>query len=213
MYNFFVMRSLPIKGYSLTLVLILVFYMNAISQTEKFSSRLYFPGGIGINIPSGDEQASVKSGFSLITAMEYRPKYTNAIFFRFNYDALSNSYKNHLNKIPTNVTEGKLSASFFMLGAGYRRQLNGISVFALLQPGYNISSYNLVTPNSSGFSVTNVSDNHAAIKISAGVEYYIAPHFALVIEPGFYHLFEQHRAYILNPNYVSYSIGFTTTLF
>ncbi len=202
-----------IKKACLIFLLVLFFAFKAICQTEGLSSRFYFPGGIGINIPSGDEQTSLKSGFTLNTAIEYRPTYTNAIFFRFNYDALSNRYKSFLNQIPTNVTRGKLAADFFMLGAGYRRKLNKVSIYALLQPGYNTSSYNIVTSDQSGVSVGNVSSNHLSTKISVGLEYYIVPHFALVFEPGYYHLFKTRSAYILNPDYVSYNIGFTTTLF
>ncbi|ASU36611.1 outer membrane beta-barrel protein [Mucilaginibacter xinganensis] len=202
-----------IKKYFLTALCLLAFLINANCQTEKFTSRLYFPGAIGINIPSGDQQTSIRSGFTLNTAMEYRPQYTNAIFFRFNYDALTNHYKSILSQLPTNVTSGKLSAAFFMVGAGYRRKLNGISVYGLIQPGYNSSGYDAVTNNSSGVAVNSISRNYPALKISAGIEYYLAPHFALVMETGYYHLFEHSRTYILNPDYVSYSIGFTTTLF
>lgn len=182
-------------------------------QTEKFTSRIFFPGLVGINIPSGDEQTSIKSGYSIVTAIEYRPKYTNNIFFRFNYDALSNKYKSFAYQVPTNVTQGKLSANFFLLGVGYRRHVNGIGIYALFQPGLSASSYNTVTNTTNGISVGNISNHHPAFKFSTGIEYYIVPHFALVAEPSFYHLIQNHNGVILNPNYLSYSIGFTTTLF
>jgi hypothetical protein len=196
-----------------TLCFMLVFVQHSIGQTEKFSSRIFFPGLVGLNIPSGDEQTSIKSGFSLVTAIEYRPVYTNHIFFRFNYDALSNKYKSFAYQVPTNVTQGKLSANFFLLGVGYRRQVSGIGIYALLQPGLNTSSYNTVVNSTNGVSVGSISNSHVSFKFSTGIEYYIVPHFALVIEPSFYHLLPNHNGITLNPNYLSYNIGFTTTLF
>ena len=196
----------------ITVFFIFGFVFSAACQTEKFTSRIYFPGMVGINIPSGDEQTSMRSGFSLATALEYRPTYTNALFFRFNYDALSNKYKSFAYQVPTNVTEGKLSANFFLLGVGYRRHVSGIGIYALLQPGLNTSNYNNVINRTDGIYVGNVSNNHFSFKFSTGIEYYIVPHFALVAEPAFYHLFENHNRFIINPNYISYNIGFTTTL-
>jgi hypothetical protein len=114
------MISNKLKKIAFVIALVLRFALPAACQTETFASRIYFPGAIGINILSGDEQTSMRSGFSLVTAIEYRPKYTNAIFFRFNYDALSNKYNSFASQIPTNVTQGKLTANFFMLGLGYR---------------------------------------------------------------------------------------------
>jgi hypothetical protein len=189
------------------------FMLSGFCQEEKFTSRIYFPGLIGLNMPSGDEQTSIKPGFSLVTAIEYRPTYANSIFFRFNYDALSNQYKSFAYQVPTNVTQGNLYANFFMLGIGYRRKVNGIGIYALLQPGLNTSNYNTVSNTASGLSVGSISNNHFAFKFSTGIEYYIVPHFALVAEPGFYHLFPNHNGVSLNSNYLSYNIGFTTTLF
>lgn len=196
-----------------TILMILGFALTAACQTEKFSSRIYFPGYVGLNIPSGDEQTSMRPGFSLNTAVEYRPVYTNAVFIRFNYDALSNKYTSAPSQIPTNVTQGKLNANFFMLGVGYRHAMGRWAAYVLGQPGFNISGYSSASYNSTGISIGNVSSDHPAMKFSAGFEYYIVPHFALVAEPGFYHLFDIRHTAILNPNYLSYNIGFTTTLF
>ncbi|WP_161964424.1 outer membrane beta-barrel protein [Mucilaginibacter endophyticus] len=201
------------KTYLSLLAVLLGMTLHVNAQTEKFTSRLYFPGGVGVNIPSGDEQVSMKRGSVLNTAVEYRPTYINAVFFRFNYDALNNKYKSKAGEVPTNVTEGKLSAGFLLLGVGYRRKLNRLGIYALLQPGYNSSGYNNTSVNSNGITVGSVSTKHPAVKIAAGLEYYIVPHFALVLEPAYYHLYKARSQYILNPDYVSYSIGFTTTLF
>lgn len=198
---------------SLLILFFITATLSAFCQQERFASRIYFPGLIGINIPSGDEQVSMRSGFSLLTAIEYRPTYAGPLFLRFNYDALSNKYKSLASQIPTNVTRGKLTASFFLLGMGYRRHINNFGIYALFQPGLNSSGYNTASANETGVSVGVISSNHLAYKISAGFEYYIVPHFALVAEPAFYHLFNNRTAQILNPNYISYNIGFTTTLF
>jgi len=188
--------------------------MTAHGQTENLSSRFYFPGLIGMGVPSGDEQTSMKTGFTLNTACEYRPVYANSYFFRFNYDNISNKYYNMDSPIPTNVKRGKLSSNFFLLGVGYRRKFQRIGAYLLLQPGYNISNYTVVDYSSnSTLAIGNASSNHFSGKLCGGVEYYIVPHFALVFEPAYYHLFPGNNSYILNPNYISYNIGFTTTLF
>jgi opacity protein-like surface antigen len=197
----------------ITVLLTIGVVLSGLCQSEKFSSRIYFPGSIGLNIPSGDEQTSVKAGFSLTTAIEYRPRYTNNVFFRFNYDALSNNYKSFANQVPTNVTQGKLSADFFLLGIGYRRQVTKIGIYALFQPGLNTSSYSTATNGATGVTVGSISTNHFSFKFSTGVEYYVVPHFALVAETAFYHLMKNQSYTPLNPNYISYNIGFTTTLF
>lgn len=189
--------------------------MIAHAQTENISSRFYFPGLIGIGVPSGDEQTSMKTGTTLNTACEYRPVYINSYFFRFNYDDISNRYYTLNSPIPTNVKRGKLSSNFFLLGAGYRRKFQRIGAYILLQPGYNVSNYTVVNYNkiNSTIEIGSSSIDHFSGKLCGGIEYYIVPHFALVFEPAYYHLFPGNNSYILNPNYISYNIGFTTTLF
>ncbi len=197
----------------LIILLSLTFGQTALCQIEKFPSRIFFPGAIGFNVPSGDEQTSMRSGVSLLTAIEYRPQYINDIFFRFNYDALSNKYQNPANPIPTNVTQGKLSADFFLLGVGYRHSIGKYAIYALGQPGFNLSSYSTASYNLTGITIGKTSSYNPAFKVSMGIEYYIVPHFALLIESGFYHSFETNHKIIQNPNYISYNLGFTTTLF
>ena len=196
-----------------TLLLLLIFLGGAVAQNEPVTSRLYFPGLIGIGIPSGDDQTSMQSGFSLNTAVEYRPIYADAVFFRFNYDNISSHYNNLAQPIPTNINHGKLSANFFLLGAGYRQKIDRLGVYFVAQPGYSNSVYDLVYSNASGFALSNTNSDHFSAKATMGVEYYIVPHFALVLEPSYYHIFKTSRGFVLNPNYVCYSVGFTTTLF
>jgi hypothetical protein len=194
--------------------LLMLCSMIAHGQTENLSSRFYFPGLIGMGVPAGDEQTSMKTGFALNTACEYRPVYVNSYFFRFNYDNISNKYYNLDSPIPTNVKRGKLSSNFFLLGVGYRRKFQRLGAYLLLQPGYNISNYTVVNYNTnSSIAIGNASTNHFSGKLCGGIEYYIVPHFALVFEPAYYHLFPGNNSYVMNPNYISYNIGFTTTLF
>jgi len=188
-------------------------HLLVMAQQENLASRFFFPGLIGIGVPSGDEQTSMKSGFAINTALEYRPTYTNAFFYRLNFDNISNKYFDNTSLIPTNVKYGKLNTDFFMLGAGYRRKFKTISAYFLLQPGYNISTYNQVGAYQSTLAINTVSKGYFSEKAAIGIEYYIVPHFALIMEPAYYHIFPIHSAYILNPNYLSYNIGFTTTLF
>jgi len=201
------------KGVFFTLIMLWLFFSRAAAQNEPVTSRLYFPGLIGIGIPSGDEQTSIQSGFALNTAVEYRPVYADAVFFRFNYDNITNHYNNLVQPIPTNINHGKLSANFFLLGAGYRQKIDRLGVYVLAQPGYSNSVYDVVATTATGISLSNTNSDHFSAKAAMGIEYYIVPHFALVLEPSYYHIFKTSRGFVLNPNYVSYSVGFTTTLF
>jgi hypothetical protein len=135
-----------------------------LAQTEKFTSRLYFPGGIGYNLVNSDAGGiAFKNGVSLNTGAEYRPKYINAIFFRFNYDILNSGYTNN-NIINTNVTNGKFTSNCFILGAGYRASYKGIGIYGLLQSGIISHGYEKVTslPNNE-ITVSNATQ-HNAIK-------------------------------------------------
>jgi hypothetical protein len=194
-------------------LIILTGYVNSYGQTENVASRFFFPGMVGVGIPSGDDQTSMRTGFALNTALEYRPVYTNSYFYRFNFDNISNQYYANSVKVPTNVKYGKMNTDFFLLGAGYRRKLKLLSLYFLIQPGYNISNYEVVGSLNTAYSIKSISRHYFSEKMSVGAEYYIVPHFALVFEPSYYHLFSLNSASILNPNYVSINIGFTTTLF
>lgn len=185
--------------------------LNALAQKEPFTSRIYFPGLIGINIPAGNSgRLPVKNGFTLNTAIEYRPLYANAIFFRFNYDALSNNYQDNNALFPTNVVQGKVHTNFFNLGAGYRFKRKKIGLYALLQPGVSIKSFDRVTNRPGGYALTQVTNKRFNLKFTTGVEYYIALHFALIAEPCYYAVSSKKSH---SSSVAGFSIGFTTTLF
>lgn len=197
--------------------MVLIYFLTLAStkllaQTEKFTSRFYFPGGIGYNVVNSDAGGiAFKNGFSLNTGAEYRPKYITAIFYRFNYDVLNSGYTNN-NIINTNVTNGKFTSNCFILGAGYRANYIGIGIYGLLQPGIISHGYEKVTslPNNE-ITVSNATQHNAILKAGVGVEYYIVPHFALVLEPSYYQNLSSKTN--LTPSYFNINIGFTTTLF
>lgn len=183
-----------------------------LAQTEKFTSRLYFPGGIGYNAVNSDANGiAFKNGISLNTGAEYRPKYINAVFYRFNYDVLNSSYT-HNSFINTNVSNGKFTSNCFVLGAGYRMSYKGIGLYSLVQPGLINHGYDKVTYLSNNeLTVSSATQHNAIIKLAAGVEYYIVPHFALVLEPSYYQNLSNKSN--LTPSFFNINIGFTTTLF
>ncbi|NHA02421.1 porin family protein [Mucilaginibacter sp. HC2] len=183
------------------------------AQTESVTSRIYFPGSIGLNLPFDDSRLHLKNGTILTTALEYRPVDGNAIFIRFNYDAIHNHYQQVYSNSPTNVNTGKLSADIFSLGLGYRRKAGSIKLFGILQPGLAINSYDRVNFNPETISIDQISRHHLSIKLTSGIEYYLAEHFALTLESSYFYLSPRGNYKLLNPSSLNFNIGFTTTLF
>jgi hypothetical protein len=196
-------------------LLLLLTGNKLLAQTEKFTSRFYFPGGIGYNLVNSDASGiAFKNGISLNTGAEYRPKYINAVFYRFNYDILNSGYTNNnfINTNVTNVTNGKFSSNCFVLGAGYRLAYKGLGFYGLLQPGIINHGYEKVTSLvNNEITVSSATQHNAILKAGVGVEYYIVPHFALVLEPSYYQNLSSKNN--LTPSYFNINIGFTTTLF
>ncbi|MDN3582240.1 outer membrane beta-barrel protein [Mucilaginibacter flavus] len=186
---------------------------NSYAQTESFMSKIYFPGAVGVSIPFGGLDESVKRGLMLNTALEVRPTAGDALFYRFNYDAITNHYQQVYSNSPTNVNNGKLSSSIFSLGVGYRKKAGLVKLFALLQPGIAINSYDKVTDKDGAITINQVTRRHFSMKLSGGIEYYLAEHFALTFEPSYFYLSPRNSYKLLNPQSVNFSFGFTTTLF
>ena len=109
------------RRFILLTAIVIMGITKSYAQVEDVSSRFYFPGSIGICFPISNGYIRLNNGLSINTAIEYRPTYSNDVFFRIDYDALSNSYTSHLQDIPTNIVQGKLSTGFLVAGAGYRR--------------------------------------------------------------------------------------------
>ncbi|WP_295719511.1 outer membrane beta-barrel protein [Mucilaginibacter sp.] len=181
---------------------------------NSIMSKFYFPGQLGLSFPHVDDQKlNLKKGFMLTTALEFRPVDGNALFIRFNYDAITNHYQEVYLNSPTNVNTGKLSSSIFSLGLGYRHKAGIFKLFGLLQPGLGINNYDKVNFNTETITVEQVSRRHLSFKITAGAEYYLAEHFALTIEPSYFYLSPRGNYRLLNPQSLNLSLGFTTTLF
>jgi hypothetical protein len=194
--------------------LLLIINCNKSYGQNSVMSKFYFPGQLGLSFPYDDDQKlNLKKGFMLTTALEFRPVDGNALFIRFNYDAITNHYQEVYLNSPTNVNTGKLSSSIFSLGLGYRHKAGIFKLFALLQPGLGINNYDKVNFNTATISVEQVSRRHLSFKITAGAEYYLAEHFALTIEPSYFYLSPRGNYRLLNPQSLNLSLGFTTTLF
>jgi hypothetical protein len=194
--------------------LLLIINCNKGYGQNSVMSKFYFPGQLGLSYPYDDDQKlNLKKGFMLTTALEFRPVDGNALFIRFNYDAITNHYQEVYLNSPTNVNTGKLSSSIFSLGLGYRHKAGIFKLFGLLQPGLGINNYDKVNFNTQTISVEQVSRRHLSFKITAGAEYYLAEHFALTIEPSYFYLSPRGNYRLLNPQSLNLSLGFTTTLF
>ena len=195
------------------LFIFLVFFtIEAFSQTETITSRFYFPGMVGVNLHLYDQHQHYKRGFVLNTAMEYRPE-NKDLFFRFNYDGLSSNYKSDAGLYrQTNVQSGTLHVNYFIAGLGYRKKTNGIGWYFLAQTGLEQRNYDQVAGSTAGYIVNQVSKKQMGFKLAGGFEYYLAQHFALVAEPAYYPNITYHR-YSSSSGNLTFSIGFTTTLF
>jgi len=180
---------------------------------ESVTSKFYFPALIGVGIPLDNDNTVLKHGSILNTALEFRPVYVNAFFFRLNYDALNNSYVSPIINLPTNVVRGKVSATFFLAGGGYRWQFRNLGIYALLQPGLGIRNFNKAIVTNDGVFINNVTNDSFSTKTSVGFEYYIVKHFALIAEPSFYKLYSGRGFNNTHSQVSSLSIGITTTLF
>jgi hypothetical protein len=157
-------------------------------QGNSITAKFYFPGQVGISFPFGNPNLNLNKGFMLTTAFEFRPAENNSVFYRFNYDAVSNHYQQVYSNSPTNVNAGKLSSTIFSLGVGYRHRDGLLGLFGLIQPGIATNNYDKVNFDQQNISINQVSRRHASLKLSAGVEYYLAEHFALTFEPSYFYL-------------------------
>ncbi|WP_183560434.1 outer membrane beta-barrel protein [Mucilaginibacter sp. SP1R1] len=198
---------------SLFCILAAGLFTKAYGQDESFTSKIYFPGSIGLSLPFDNSRLNLKNGTILTTALEYRPVNGDALFIRFNYDAIHNHYQQVYLNSPTNVNTGKLSTSIFSLGVGYRARAGIIRLFGILQPGLAINSYDRVNFNPQAISIDQISRRHLSVKLTGGMEYYLAEHFALTFESSYFYLSPRGNYRLLNPQSLNFSIGFTTTLF
>lgn len=202
-------------------LLLFIFFMSAFlvayaqddftyTRNEKFTSRLYFPGSIGIDTHFNGTELNYKTGIVINTGAEYRPDFT-PIFFRFDYDAITSRYTGNTNAdLPTNVKNGTLHLNYFVTGLGYRKRSKLLGWYTVIQAGLEQRTYDRAIVNTYGYTINQISKKTLGVKLSTGGEYYVAEHFALVLEPAYYPGSTQHGS--SNKSF-SLSIGFTTTLF
>jgi hypothetical protein len=186
---------------------------TATAQTEDVSDRFYFPGSIGLSVPFRNAHTHLNDGLVVNTAVEYRPLYTNAVFFRIEYDALNNNYSSYLTMVPTNIVQGKLSTDFLIGGIGYRHQFGRWDIYGLMEPGLGIHSFERAISTANGVLLNSVTTNAFAIKADAGIEYYIKRHFAAVVDPSYYKLFSHNGFNASHSRFLGLNIGITTTIF
>jgi len=185
----------------------------AYAQTGKISSRFYFPGLIGTDFQSNRASATYKKGLLLNTAAEYRPDDTLAFFYRFNFDGITNKYNTNAVDLPTNVKGGSQHHTYLLIGPGYRKKYRNISWYAAFQPGVSIRNYDEVVKDGSSYVVSSFNKNNLSVKITGGFEYYLAPHFALIMEAARYQNSFPNHPVSFNNSEMAISFGFTTTLF
>lgn len=197
----------------LLMAIVIAAVTNAHAQVEDISSRFYFPGSLGFGFPLTNNHTHLNNGLTINTAVEYRPAYSNDVFFRIDYDALNNNYTGYLQNIPTNIVQGKLSTDFLIAGAGYRRNFGKWDLYGVLQPGLGMHSFNLALNTPNGVMLRTISNNRAALKVDAGIEYYITHHFAAVFDPAFYKIFSHSGFNTSHSQFGAIDIGITTTIF
>jgi hypothetical protein len=182
-------------------------------QAQSITSKIYFPGLIGLNFSLPQKNIQYKNAIILNTGAEYRPKEGCAFFYRFNYDGVSAKYKEDVAGMGLgNVINGTVQHTYFVLGTGYRIKHGHMGYTLLFQPGLGIHNFDKVSGDANGYTVSQVSAHKFTIKYSSGLEYYLAEHFALVFEPAVYQTnFKSGNS--LNSSQIALNIGFTTTLF
>lgn len=200
------------RGIVVLIVISCIPISKTFAQTEDIASRFYFPGSIGLSVPFRNIHTRLKDGFAVNTAFEYRPTYINDLFFRIDYDALNNNYTSYVHTIPTNITKGRLSTDFVVIGVGYRQKFGKWGLYGLLQPGLGIHSFERAIVNQDGIFLSNVTNNSPALKADIGIEYYIARHFAVVFDPSYYKLFSGGGFNTSHSRFMGLNIGITTTI-
>ena len=197
----------------LLIAFILTSVTAAFGQMEDISQRFYFPGSLGISCPLVNNHTTLNEGLSINTAIEYRPTYSNDVFFRIDYDALNNNYTSFTRAIPTNIIKGKLSTNFLIIGAGYRCNFGKWGIYGILEPGLGIHSFARAVDTPNGVVLNNITNTRTALKGDIGIEYYITRHFAAVFDPSLYQIFSKSGFNSSHSQFGALNIGITTTIF
>ncbi len=184
-------------------------------QVSSVGSRFFFPNSIGLSVPFSNNFINLRTGFAINAAIEYRPEYINAFFFRVDLDILGNNYTGQFhNEQTTNIIQGKLSSDFILLGTGYRGKLGRWGLYGQVLPGLGMRSFDRATILDNGVIITRVTDDSFAAKTSLGVEYYLKKHFDIFFEPSFYKYFS-HSGFdnSARTQMMSFNIGVATARF
>ena len=183
------------------------------SMPASVGDRFFFPNSIGMSFPSKNVHTNLRNGLALNTAVEYRTRYSNAFFFRIDYDVLNNNYTSYVRTLPTNIIQGKLSSDFILAGSGYRKKLNRWAIYLQLQPGLGMRSFDKATINTDGVIISRATNDSFAAKSAAGLEYYIKSHFDIFFEPSYYKFFTRQGFSSSHSQFTGFNIGISTARF
>lgn len=155
---------------------------------------------------------NLSGGIIVKTAIEYRLKTKNALFFRINYDNRKADYS--LN--PTglnNIIEGKVQFDDLIGGLGYRFGKNKLQFVALLQGGvsfYNFPNFEL---NNNVLSLRNRNKNVPISRATLGLEYYLDANSAITLEVFQSQFWNKEDFWQNNQGSWGIALGVTATLY
>ncbi len=176
-----------------------------------FFSKLYFPFLFGYNSPI---EKTLLSGSFTNTGIEYRFKKDYGFFMRFNFDSRNNLFKISNNNTTTNVLEGKINFNDYTLGVGYRIGNPKIRGYGIIQSGLSYYEYpTVVVRNVNGFAINDIINIGWIIKPALGLEYYIAPNAALVLEASYNNQINQDAFWKNHLHFWGITAGLTANLF
>ena len=183
--------------------------LYAQSENTSFLSKLYFPFDFGSCIST---EKYIKSGSLVKTGLEYRIKKDKGLFVRFNFDNRTNRFVIPENQ-STNVVQGKIKFDDYVIGPGYRIGTRKIKIFGLSQVGVSGFEFPQVTGSKNNYILSENSKLSSLIKLTLGLEYYVAHNAALTFESGYILHGDDSVFWNRQFSVFGFSIGLTTTLF
>jgi hypothetical protein len=208
------MKAKMSSNYTLFLIsFTLYFSANAQTQIKRadlFLSRIYFPFDFGVALSNAK---TLNTGSVNKTGVEFRLKEEQGVFFRYSYVNQKNNFVLPENQVGS-VVAGKLTFNNHLMGVGMRIGKNEIRGIGLLEVGVSSLRNPQVSVTASGnYKVREIGRNMPVLKINTGVEYYVAPNAALVIEAAYFSRFTKTNLWSKSLQTLTFSIGLTTTLF
>lgn len=198
----------------LTLSLLVLLSLQSFGQTEEeklkgIRYKIFLPSLEVGYVTYG--AAELGGGVMIKTAIEYRLKTKNSLYFRLNYDNRDAKYKVQPTGL-TNVIEGKVQFSDLIGGIGYRFGKD-VQFIALLQAGtsfYTIPSFELVN---NVLSLRNLNRNVPISRVTLGVEFYLDNNSAITLEVLQSQFWNKEDFWKDNQSAWGISLGFTATLY